>query len=144
MINYVANAERQVIEWARQTRPDMYMHALQMTGGRMGESTESSGSGFWGGLYSGIKDLASTIYAAKTADKQAKREMQAIVEQNKQQAIQAQRDAINAQQQREYQAQVQALQREQDDIARRGQDTALMIGGVVLAALVGAKLLKII
>lgn len=144
MINYVANAEKQIINWAKQTRPELYMHALQMTGGRMGDADESGSTGFWGGLYSGIKDLATTIYSAKSADKKAKREMDAIIEQNKQQAIQAQRDAINAQQQREYQAQVQALQREQDDIARRGQDTALMIGGFVLAALVGAKLLKII
>lgn len=145
MTNYYDNARAQFVNYIAQNRPHIYQLALQKSGGaRMGETEASEKPGFFSSLFTNVKDLALTVYGSKTQERAEEREFQRIMEANKQAAIAAQRDAVSAIQQQQYAQQIAAIQREQNEAIRSQQDTILMIGGFVLAALVGAKLLKII
>lgn len=137
MINYADNAKRQFVEYVRNVHPEAYARAMTM--GRMGDT--ASDPGFFSSMFDKLTTFGSTLYDIKSKRDDAKRAEQLILQQNKQAALDAQNKAIDAYTRDQYARQVAEIQRQQIESQRQQQDTVLMLGGLVLAALVGAKLL---
>jgi len=116
------------------------------------EKSVSSDGGSWlgsvgsflGNAVDKLSPLAVAVWDAKSKTASEKNAQKQILLQNKNDALKAQQAAMDIMAKREYAAQVAAIQAEQNRISMEQSDTVLMIGGITLAALVMAKLLKVI
>jgi hypothetical protein len=146
MTDFVARSRAQYVEYIKRTNPALYRAVLARVPGRMGTLGEdaASGTSWYDRIFDGLTTIGSAVYESKQQKDAQKAELARITADNKAQAIAAQQQAIDAMQRQAYAAQVAALQQQQIEAERGQQDTVLMVGGFLLAALVGAKLLKVI
>jgi len=143
MFDYVTNSKKQYLAWLQLNNPALYNAAMARVSGGMGETTTSDG-GFFSKAFDAVSSIAGSIYGAKLQKDSDKTALKQITLENERAAIAARQAAVDTIQRDQYAMQIRALQQQQLEADRGTQDTALMIGGLVLAALVGAKMMKII
>lgn len=139
-MNFLANSRQQYVKWVELNNPVLYRAAMaNMRAGMAGDDP-----GFWSKAFDAISSIGTSVYGAKLQSEADKKALAQITAENKAAAIAAQQQAVDTIAREQYAQQIRALQQQQLDAERSSQDTALMLGGIVLAALVGAKLLKVI
>lgn len=141
-MNFADNAKMQFLNWLRANNPQAYQRAVAAQNRGMGATGDEDT--WYGSLFKTVAGLGSTLYGSKIEADRAKQAEKLIIEQNKLEAARAQQAAVNTIQQREYGEQMAELQRMQMQTDQAQMDTLLMVAGVALAGLVGAKLLKVI
>jgi len=145
-MNYLDNAKLQYVTYIKATNPALLNAALANTS-RMGAddaASTTSGNSWYSSAFDALKSIGGMVYESKSQKQADQAALNQILAQNKAAALQAQQNAVDVVAQREYASQVAQIRREQDDAARAQMDTILMVAGLALAALVGAKMAKII
>jgi len=142
-MNYVEQAKKNYIDWLRVNNPQAF--ARLQTAARRGMGADNDTSSTWyGSLWSAAATMGAGIFGSAVEYKRAKDAEKLMAKQAEIEAARAQQQAVTAIQQRDYAAQLAQLKQMQIEGEQQQLDTLLMFGGFALAALVGAKLLKVI
>ena len=148
-MNYLEQAKQQYVTYIKATNPALLNAALAHQS-RMGDgdtinmAPAPTTTKWYESAFDALKSIGGVVMQSKTQKQSDAAALNQILAQNKAAALQAQQQAVSVIQQREYADQIAQIKREQDDAARAQMDTILMVAGLALAALVGAKMAKII
>lgn len=139
-MNYLDAMKRDYLSWMKVNTPQAYAKVISLRGSRLAGEDQ----GFWGGLFDTVKSAGGAIFSSANEYQKAKLERERMAAEARQRALEAQRAAIGVIEQRDLARQAAELARIQQQASDTETDNTLLYGGLFLAAIAAAKVMKII
>lgn len=140
-MDYVTAFKQSYIKWLQRNDPEAYARAVSMTGGGM---AGLGGTDWTGALFDTVKAAGSTIFSTAVDYKRAQDAEKTLAAQQELALQQARIRAVDTIAKRDYAQQAAQIAQIQAQNQSGETDTLLMFGMIGLAALVAAKVMKVI